>query len=212
MTTENLTSEINPKVDKRTAILEAAQELFTSQGYEVTTIAQVAKKAGVAVGTVYLYFKNKVELLDGVRASFEAQFVIYMAQPELSAIPIQARIRPLIERCFSIGREQCDLVQLMGLQPQAIGTMGTNSTGGMIQQGIKLFAEQGIAEGVYRNIDPAVMAVISYGMVSHALEQCFQVENGQNQQLYVNTLVDALERWTLTDESYRKLHPPADNS
>jgi TetR/AcrR family fatty acid metabolism transcriptional regulator len=44
-------------------ILEAAVKVFAEQGFLQSTVAQVAKKAGVADGTIYLYFKNKDDIL-----------------------------------------------------------------------------------------------------------------------------------------------------
>ncbi len=44
-------------------ILEAAVKVFAEQGFFQSTIAQVAKGAGVADGTIYLYFKNKEDIL-----------------------------------------------------------------------------------------------------------------------------------------------------
>lgn len=46
----------------REKILIAAKEIFTSQGYENTTIEQIAEKAGIGLGTAYNYFKSKEEL------------------------------------------------------------------------------------------------------------------------------------------------------
>lgn len=43
-------------------ILTAAREIFLSQGYEETTIGQIAEKAGVGLGTAYNYFKSKEEI------------------------------------------------------------------------------------------------------------------------------------------------------
>lgn len=51
------------KRDKATRILVAAAELFSSRGFEQTTMHQVASAAGVADGTVFLYADTKVELL-----------------------------------------------------------------------------------------------------------------------------------------------------
>lgn len=45
------------------AIVEAAIEIFSEKGFHNTKIVEVAKKAEVADGTVYLYFKNKDDLL-----------------------------------------------------------------------------------------------------------------------------------------------------
>lgn len=50
------------KEERRLAILEAALALFQEGGYEHASMAAVARRAGVAKGTVYLYFKTKEEL------------------------------------------------------------------------------------------------------------------------------------------------------
>ena len=47
------------KREKVTAIFNAAEDLFLSRGYHATTIDEVARKAGVSVGSVYVYFGNK---------------------------------------------------------------------------------------------------------------------------------------------------------
>lgn len=54
------------KQAKRTAILKAALEEFTENGFAKTRLATVAQKAGVAKGTLYLYFASKEELFAGV--------------------------------------------------------------------------------------------------------------------------------------------------
>ena len=50
------------KSDKYGRILEAAIKVFAQQGFFHSTISQVAKEAGVADGTIYLYFKNKDDI------------------------------------------------------------------------------------------------------------------------------------------------------
>ncbi|MBI3951969.1 MAG: TetR/AcrR family transcriptional regulator [Acidobacteria bacterium] len=49
--------------DKRTAILRAATKVFARNGYFNSKVADIAREAGVADGTVYLYFKNKDDVL-----------------------------------------------------------------------------------------------------------------------------------------------------
>ncbi|MDF1593162.1 MAG: TetR/AcrR family transcriptional regulator [Desulfobacterales bacterium] len=49
--------------DKYNRILEAAIKIFAVQGFFQSTISQIAKEAGVADGTIYLYFKNKDDIL-----------------------------------------------------------------------------------------------------------------------------------------------------
>src|SRR3954466_10176616 len=49
--------------DKREAILRAATDVFASRGFFNSQVADVARAAGVAAGTVYLYFRGKDDLL-----------------------------------------------------------------------------------------------------------------------------------------------------
>ena len=48
----------------RTAILEAARELFVRHGYESFSMRKLAEKLGCSHGTIYLHFKNKQQLFD----------------------------------------------------------------------------------------------------------------------------------------------------
>jgi AcrR family transcriptional regulator len=52
-------------VSTRDAILDAAEKLFARFGYRKTTIDELAREAGIAKGTVYLYFKSKEEIALG---------------------------------------------------------------------------------------------------------------------------------------------------
>jgi AcrR family transcriptional regulator len=52
--------------DKREAILRSAIKVFAQKGYFNSKVADVAKEAGIADGTVYLYFKSKDEILHSV--------------------------------------------------------------------------------------------------------------------------------------------------
>ncbi|NQW02693.1 MAG: TetR/AcrR family transcriptional regulator [Acidobacteria bacterium] len=49
--------------DKRVLILEAATRVFAERGFFAAQVADIAKRAGIAAGTVYLYFRSKDELL-----------------------------------------------------------------------------------------------------------------------------------------------------
>lgn len=52
-----------PLTNKRDAILRAAIDVFAERGYFNAQVADVARAAGVAAGTVYLYFRSKDDLL-----------------------------------------------------------------------------------------------------------------------------------------------------
>ncbi len=51
------------KLQRKTEIVEAAVKVFAEKGFFKAKVSDVAKEAGIADGTVYLYFKNKEDLL-----------------------------------------------------------------------------------------------------------------------------------------------------
>lgn len=57
--------------ERRREILEAATQLFHERGYDVATVQAIAAKAGVAAGTVYLYFPSKEAILVALQEDFE---------------------------------------------------------------------------------------------------------------------------------------------
>ena len=59
-------SQEENKLIKRTKIIEAAYDLFSKNGINMTPIDDVVKKAGVAKGTFYLYFHDKYALTDQI--------------------------------------------------------------------------------------------------------------------------------------------------
>jgi TetR/AcrR family fatty acid metabolism transcriptional regulator len=52
-----------PDTDKRVLILDAATRVFAERGFFAAQVADIARRAGIAAGTVYLYFRSKDELL-----------------------------------------------------------------------------------------------------------------------------------------------------
>jgi len=57
-------------VRRRAQILAAASRVFARRGFHRTTVREVAREAGIADGTVYLYFANKEDLLLGLLGQF----------------------------------------------------------------------------------------------------------------------------------------------
>lgn len=52
--------------DKREAALQATLELITEQGFHAAPMSQIAERARISVGTIYIYFKNKEELINAL--------------------------------------------------------------------------------------------------------------------------------------------------
>jgi AcrR family transcriptional regulator len=64
------TRKRQPAEVRRRDILDAALELFVSDGYEASSVADIARGAGVATGTVYRHFPSKEHLLKAVHQEF----------------------------------------------------------------------------------------------------------------------------------------------
>lgn len=68
------------KKQKRDSLLGAAFTLFTSQGINDTSISDIVKKANMAKGTFYLYFKDKFDIRDKLITSKATQLFFHAAQ------------------------------------------------------------------------------------------------------------------------------------
>lgn len=62
MQPRTMSQRTSAREEKRTGILLAASQVFARKGYETTALEEVARKAGLAKGTLYLYFKDKEAL------------------------------------------------------------------------------------------------------------------------------------------------------
>lgn len=86
--------ELNKK-ERRQRILEISDELFTSKGYEKTSISSIAKKAGLGVGTVYNYFESKDDIF---RAVYGRKFgVDYVVDVESIVVDQLSPLKPIYD-------------------------------------------------------------------------------------------------------------------
>ncbi|GAK56066.1 transcriptional regulator, TetR family [Candidatus Vecturithrix granuli] len=88
------------KLARQEAILKAAQKIFLTKGLDQTTIDDVAEKAELSKGTIYLYFKSKEELYISV---FLKGLDVLMGQFQAMRIQLQgARADELIQEVKEI--------------------------------------------------------------------------------------------------------------
>ena len=87
---------------KRAAILAAARQMFTAQGYEGTSMDQIAAEAGVSKLTVYSHFGDKEALFAAVvRAHCETQLPQALFDPE-PATPLRERLLAIARAFFAM--------------------------------------------------------------------------------------------------------------
>ena len=64
-------------VKTKEKILDVAMQVFSTHGYEGASIRAIAKAAGISIGGVYLYFRNKEELyLNLIKDRIEEQLLL----------------------------------------------------------------------------------------------------------------------------------------
>jgi TetR/AcrR family fatty acid metabolism transcriptional regulator len=99
--------------DKRERILHAAVKVFAKKGFFASRVSEIARAAGVADGTIYLYFKSKDDLLTSL---FEDRItrLLEVMRSEVAALPrAEDRVRRMIELQLGLLEGQRDLAEVV---------------------------------------------------------------------------------------------------
>jgi len=148
------------KEDRPGEILEAALALFAEKGFAATRLEEVARRAGVSKGTVYLYFASKEDLFKSL--------VETMVVPEVerAEIVVQNHGGPARELLVHLVRQWWETVgetHLCGVPKLVLAEAGNFPalaryyTERVITRASRLIAsviERGIANGEFRHCDP----------------------------------------------------------
>ncbi|HVJ92404.1 MAG TPA: TetR/AcrR family transcriptional regulator [Labilithrix sp.] len=99
--------------DKRERILKAAVKVFARSGFHATRVSDIAKAAGVADGTIYLYFESKDELLLSLFEDRVGKLLTFMRE-ELPKLPDPpARLRAVIDMQLGLLAGERDLAEVI---------------------------------------------------------------------------------------------------
>src|SRR5271163_954306 len=74
----------------RERLVVAAVDLFTEQGYDATTVTQIAERAGMTKSTFFRYFPDKRELLSAGQETLSRLLAEGIAEAPASATPLEA--------------------------------------------------------------------------------------------------------------------------
>ena len=180
---------------KRQAIIEAARNMFALKGYEDTTIAEIAEEAGVAVGTVYLYFRNKREVYISTSLNLMELHAAVIEDPRLASLPFEQVPRAMIEATFRISHQNIRLMSLFQVDIQSKEEMQLHKAAdNLITDALDNVFRQVIAQGQLAPFDTEMYAKIIFGLVNAALYDCFCVEGGEREELYRERTIEIVER------------------
>ncbi len=180
---------------KRELILEAARHLFAQKNYDEITIADIAKNAGMAVGTVYLYFRNKHEVYTGVALDVEAMIASAFGAPSIINLPFKQIPAAMIAASFRVCHEHKNLVSLLQVDIQSTEEILLHKQSEEhITEAIDAVLRLGVAQGHLAPFNTqmyARMLNLTAGAVFH---QCFAIERGEREVMYQHYLTELVER------------------
>ncbi|MEM9170073.1 MAG: helix-turn-helix domain-containing protein [Pseudomonadota bacterium] len=153
---------------KRVAIMAAAERLFAEQGYTPTTMADVAKAAGVAVGSVYRLFPDKPSLLAALHKRMEARFVGVMIEGWNKGETYPDKFAPMIVAIFGEAARRREIMPLYAMTKDMAGAADYAPNMLMIETIARLYTD-GVDAGAFRQIDPIVQAHVGFAMVEGGL-------------------------------------------
>jgi AcrR family transcriptional regulator len=165
--------------ERRSAIVDAAMQEFIARGFAATRLDDIAKRAGVAKGTIYLHFKDKESMFEELIRTAIVPLVGRLAGPP----PASGSIRDTIERVALnfieeiVSTPRADIVRLIiaeGPRFPAIADFYYREVISRGLAGMRALIELAIARGEIRQkelvnfpqilVAPAIVAVIWKGL------------------------------------------------
>ncbi len=103
-------------IDKRQRIMEAAVSVFAQNGFYNSTVADVARVADVADGTIYLYFKNKDDLLISIFEHSMDMFISTVRDELKNVSGCREKFVRFIELHLQLVQKNQDLAQVIQIE------------------------------------------------------------------------------------------------
>lgn len=140
--------------DKRDRILEAAVKVFARSGFHATRVSEVAKAAGVADGTIYLYFDSKESLLVSLFEDRVEKLLAFMSEELPKKPDAPARLRAVIDMQLGLLEGERDLAEVITV---------------ILRQSTRLMKE--FAAPRFTEYLDAIARIVSEGQASGAFRQ-----------------------------------------
>jgi AcrR family transcriptional regulator len=154
----------------RTRILQAAQKLFASKGFDGTTTRDLAQAAGVAEGTLFRYFANKKSILVEVATSGWVDILTDLLT-ELSEMGSYKAIAQVMRRRMWNLHKNVDLMKVCFMEVQFHPDLRARiqeEVIGKMTDVAEAFFQSAMDKGIYRQTDAKLVAKVFLGMFAIA--------------------------------------------
>ena len=157
---------------KRKRILAAALKLFAHEPYQAVTMDRVAGAAGVAKGTLYLYFPSKDALYLGILSDgLDTAYRTYQSSAD-PRLPVVERLRRSIAVMVEFYDQRRDFLQFFATEEPRLAEARNRIIEESRERGFNFFAsliEEGIRTGVFAQIDPRLATFTIQGAIRSLL-------------------------------------------
>lgn len=180
----------------RTAILDAAQSLFTARGFAATTVEAIAQEADVAVQTIYWAFGSKRAILEAVlerwrtTAEIDETYLALMAERD----PVQ-QLRLSVRIARNTGEKVGDVTEMLRVAGAADAELRTlwHDMNEDRRNGIRGFIQTLFDRGLLKpNLDVERATTIHWTMVSQEVYQLLVARSGWTGEEYEDWLTNTL--------------------
>lgn len=157
--------------DRRDSILAAAKQVFAEKGFEATSIADIARAAGISDGLAYRYFQGKRDLLNEVLRAFYERTMVDLEIIASRDAPFETRLHDLIHRHLFAFVADADLCRLFisevrtasDYQGSPVHELNRRYTSILVR-----IIEDGVANGEVRgDIDIRLVRDVIFGATEH---------------------------------------------
>jgi len=153
--------------EKRDRILRAAVKVFARKGFYATRVSEIAKAAGVADGTIYLYFENKDDVLVSIFDFYLGKLVEVLHREIDATDGIEAKLRRIIELQLGLLEGQRDLAEVVTVNLRQSSRLLKQYAAPRFKQYLDTIASviaDGQKAGVLRDdLNPRIMARALWG-------------------------------------------------
>lgn len=139
------------KEEKRATILAAASEAFKGHRYDEVKLDEIARRAGVGKGTLYLYFKNKEELFVALTCDGTAEIASRIRAIADSREPYRERLFVFGDEFSEFARKRQGLMRMMEQVPSASLEAKVHPQHAKVKAAVLYLFEKGVAEGALRD-------------------------------------------------------------
>lgn len=159
-----------PEAKTRTRILQAAQRLFAHKGYDGTTTRDLAQAAGVAEGTIFRHFDSKKAILIEIASAGWIEILTDLLT-DLSEMASYRAVAQMMRRRMVNMQKNNDLLRICFMEAQFHPDLRDRIQSEVIVKMTDVteaFIQTGIDRGIYRPMNPRIVAQVFLGMFTIA--------------------------------------------